>query len=81
MIIKFISNQRVLLIMINWLKFKKNKNYSKHYMTLVLVIIAIVIAILGLMLFKDALFPLLISGVWAFFIKTIKKTVKNYFYD
>jgi predicted PurR-regulated permease PerM len=50
-------------------------------MTLILVIIAIVIAILGLMLFKDALFPLIISGVWAFFIKTIKKTVKNYFFD
>jgi predicted PurR-regulated permease PerM len=67
--------------MFSWFKLKKNKNYSKHYMTLVLVIIAIVIAILGLMLFKDALFPLLISGIWAFLLKTIKKTVKNYFFD
>jgi predicted PurR-regulated permease PerM len=50
-------------------------------MTLVLVIIAIVIAILGIMLFKDALFPLLISGIWAFLIKTIKKTIKSYFFD
>ncbi|MDD4353760.1 MAG: hypothetical protein PHN56_04860 [Candidatus Nanoarchaeia archaeon] len=65
----------------NFKKFKKNKNYSEHYLTLVLVIIVIVIAILGLMLFKDALFPLLISGIWAFLIKTIKKSIKNYFFE
>jgi predicted PurR-regulated permease PerM len=67
--------------MFKYFNFKKkiNKNYSKHYMTLVLVIIVIIIAILGLMLFKDALFPLIISGIWAFLIKNIKNTIKNYF--
>ncbi|MFA5303394.1 MAG: hypothetical protein WC376_01015 [Candidatus Nanoarchaeia archaeon] len=65
--------------MFSGFNFKKNKNYGEHYMILVLAIIIIVVAILGLMLFKDALFPLLISGIWAFFIKSIKKTIKSYF--
>jgi predicted PurR-regulated permease PerM len=67
--------------MFHGFKFKKNKNYSEHYLTLALVIIAVVVAILGLMMFKDALFPLLISGVWAYLVKMIKKSIKNYFFD
>ncbi|MDD2678555.1 MAG: hypothetical protein PHT91_04005 [Candidatus Nanoarchaeia archaeon] len=50
-------------------------------MALIFVIIAVVIALLGILLFKDALFPLLISGFWAFLIKMIKKSVKSYFYN
>ena len=68
--------------MFHGFKFKKSKKmYSEHYVTLILVIIAVVVAILGLMLFKDALFPLIISGIWAYIIKMIKSAIKNYFFE
>jgi predicted PurR-regulated permease PerM len=59
----------------------KNKHSNKNYLTLALVIIAVVIAILGFLMLKDAMFPLILSALWAFIIKFVKSSLKNYFFD
>ncbi len=53
------------------------KNKTSIYAILAVVIVAVLLIVLGYVLLRDVLFPMLISAIWALFLDVLKKVVRD----
>jgi hypothetical protein len=61
-------------------KKKAGNNKNKAYMMLLVVLLVIILVLLGFVLFKNVLFPLMISALWAVILKLIKDAAKGFLF-
>ncbi len=54
-----------------------SNNKANIYAILAVVIVAVLLIVLGYVLLRDVLFPMLISAIWALFLDVLKKVVRD----